>query len=221
MPEQQGAPGSRRKTARSQETTGKQETGGRRETSARRRDKILEAAVMCFLEKGYHQTGVRDIARRAGVSLGNLYNHFPGKHDVLAEIATLERSEIEPLLRLLAKPAPVLETLDRFIAAYAAYLAVPENIILTIEITSEAIRKPDIAEMFLGNRETLVAALASVLGRGLDDGDIRPIAEPSEMAKLILELIEGSAYRSVLGGSAIAEIGTGVRDFIFAAVRNP
>lgn len=49
---------------------------------AERRGRILEAAVMSFLENGYHQTGVRDIARRAGVSLGNLYNHFPGEHDV-------------------------------------------------------------------------------------------------------------------------------------------
>ena len=62
---------------------------------ARRREQILEAAVTCFIENGYHQTGVRDIARRAGISLGNLYNHFPGKHDVLAEIAALERATAE------------------------------------------------------------------------------------------------------------------------------
>jgi AcrR family transcriptional regulator len=48
-----------------------------------RRAHILEAALMSLLEKGYHQTGVRDIAKRAGVSLGNLYNHFSGKHAVL------------------------------------------------------------------------------------------------------------------------------------------
>jgi AcrR family transcriptional regulator len=48
-----------------------------------RRLHILDAAIACLSEKGYHQTGMRDIAKRAEVSLGNLYNHFPGKHDML------------------------------------------------------------------------------------------------------------------------------------------
>lgn len=232
MSKEQGGPEAGRETSTGRDSSGRDPSAGketstrresptRRESAARRREKILEAAVMCFLEKGYHQTGVRDIAKRAGVSLGNLYNHFPGKHDVLAEIATLERAETEPLLRLLAKPAPALETLEAFIEAYATYLAVPENIILTIEITSEAIRKPDIAAMFVGNREALVAALTDVIRRGLEDGDLRAIADPAQMAWLILELIEGSAYRSVLGGVAIAGISGSVRDFIFAAVRKP
>ena len=68
---------------------------------AKRRQHILEAAVMCILESGYHQTGVREIAKRAGVSLGNLYNHFSGKHEVLAEIAAVERKEMAPILALL------------------------------------------------------------------------------------------------------------------------
>ena len=45
-------------------------------TSARRKDAILAAAVSCIIQNGYHQTGVRDIAKKADVSLGNLYNYF-------------------------------------------------------------------------------------------------------------------------------------------------
>ena len=37
----------------------------REKATAKRRNQILEAAVMCFLERGYHQTGVRDIAAEA------------------------------------------------------------------------------------------------------------------------------------------------------------
>ncbi len=175
---------------------------------------------MCFLENGYHQTGVRDIARRAGVSLGNLYNHFPGKHDVLAEIAALERSELRPLLDLLADTSPAHAVLDRFINAYATYQAAPETIILTIELSSEAIRKPDIGALFLANRDELVSALASVIRRGVADGDFRAGPDAAETAQLVIELIEGSAYRSVLGEVPMRKIVGGVKDFIFAAVRN-
>ena len=193
----------------------------RRERAAEaRRRKILEAAVTCFLENGYHQTGVRDIARRAGISLGNLYNHFPGKHDLLAEIAALERSELDPFLELLAEPAPALGVLDKFVTAYATYLATPENIILAIEIGSEAIRKPDLGALFLANRNHLAAALAPVIARGVAEGALRADLDPSETSLLIIELIDGSAYRSVLGEVPARKILAGLKAFVFAAVRN-
>lgn len=191
----------------------------REKATAERRGRILEAAVMCFLENGYHQTGVRDIAKRAGISLGNLYNHFPGKHDVLVEIAALERAELQPILDLLAKPEPARAVLDDFVTTYATWLAKPETIILTIEITSEAIRKPDIGELFLANRNHLVTALAALIRRGVADGDFRAALDPDEAACLIAELIDGSAYRSVLGRMAIRDILPSLTDFIFAAVR--
>lgn len=192
----------------------------REKATNERRAKIMEAAMTCFLENGYHQTGVRDIAKRAGVSLGNLYNHFPGKHDVLAEIAALERVELAPILKLLAEPSPALEVLDRFVAAYATYLSAPENIILAIEITSEAIRKPDIGALFLANRGELVTALASVIERGVAGGDLRADLDPDEASQLIIELIDACAYRSVLGEVGMRKILAGVKDFVFAAVRN-
>lgn len=193
----------------------------RNKALAKRRRKILEAAVMCFLENGYHQTGVRDIATRAGVSLGNLYNHFPSKHDVLVEIAGLERDELVPFLKILAKTSSAPKVLDKFVTAYAKYLAAPENVILSIEITSEAIRKPDIADLFLENRDLLTSSLTSVLSRGAADGDLRPLSDPSDTAQLILELIEGSAARSMLSGVPMRKILGGVRDFISAAVLPP
>ena len=193
--------------------------GKREKAAAQRRAKILEAALICFLENGYHQTGVRDIAKRAGVSLGNLYNHFPGKHDVLVEIAAMERSNLEPFLKMLAKPASALIVLEKFIKAYANYLAAPENIILSIEISSEAVRKPDIGELFVANREELITALAALMQRGVEEGDFRKDLNPGEASQLIVELIEAGAYRSVLNEIAMRKILGGLKDFIFAAVR--
>ena len=195
------------------------ETGTpRTQSSARRRRKILEAAVMCFLENGYHQTGVRDIAKRAGVSLGNLYNHFPGKHDLLAEIAALEKSDLDPFLELLSDQAPARVVLERFIAAYSAYLSAPENVLLTTEIVSEAIRKPDIAEMFVKNRNLLVSAVTGVLVRGAAEGDFRSLQDPEETAHLVLALIDGGAYRGVLEDADRRRALAVLKEFINAAL---
>jgi AcrR family transcriptional regulator len=79
-----------------------------------RAQSVLAAAVALFSQFGYHGTSMRDIANRVGVGPGALYNHWPGKQDLLfylmdswlAELYNrllprLDRTE-EPTLRLRA-----------------------------------------------------------------------------------------------------------------------
>jgi AcrR family transcriptional regulator len=44
---------------------------------------ILEGACKIFLEKGYHLTTIRDIAKACGMSMGQLYHYIRSKDDVL------------------------------------------------------------------------------------------------------------------------------------------
>ncbi|MBO9445932.1 TetR/AcrR family transcriptional regulator [Ruegeria sp. R14_0] len=190
----------------------------RERSTAKRRNQILEAAVICFLERGYHQTGVRDIANKAGVSLGNLYNHFGGKHDVLVEIAMLERSDLDQFLGILESKAPGPTVLRKFMRAYAKYLAVAENVILTLEISSEALRQPDIAQLFMENRAKLTRALEAVVSRGIKDGDLRAVPDTFQTSQLVIEVLEGSAYRSVLSEKPMSRIIDGLEDFVFSSL---
>lgn len=43
------------------------------------RDRILQAALGVFSEKGYHRALVDDIVRASGTSKGAVYHHFPNK----------------------------------------------------------------------------------------------------------------------------------------------
>src|SRR5262245_9800854 len=47
--------------------------------SAATRDRILQAALQIFAEKGYHGAAVDDIVRRSQTSKGAVYHHFPNK----------------------------------------------------------------------------------------------------------------------------------------------
>lgn len=51
---------------------------GRRQPP-RRRDKILAAALACFLDKGYVATTIADIRAASGATTGSIYHFFPGK----------------------------------------------------------------------------------------------------------------------------------------------
>lgn len=48
-----------------------------------RRQEFLDAALELFLDKGFDETTVQNIAIRAGVASGTMYLYFPSKNDVL------------------------------------------------------------------------------------------------------------------------------------------
>jgi len=50
------------------------------------RDEILRAAYDLFLENGFHGASMRSIARRAGIALGGIYNHFSSKEEIFTTI---------------------------------------------------------------------------------------------------------------------------------------
>lgn len=50
------------------------------------KDKILNAAINLFSEKGYDGVGVDEIAAKAGIKGPSLYRHFKGKEAILWEI---------------------------------------------------------------------------------------------------------------------------------------
>lgn len=47
---------------------------------------IEDAAKELFIKQGFHATPMREIARRAEVSLGNLYNYYRTKEEILESI---------------------------------------------------------------------------------------------------------------------------------------
>src|SRR5262249_42507289 len=57
------------------------------ETKAETRQRILDAAQQLFAAGGFATSTTRDIANRAGISTGTLFNYFPSKEFVLAALA--------------------------------------------------------------------------------------------------------------------------------------
>lgn len=163
-----------------------------------RRLQILNAAIDCLVKKGFHNTGMRDIAKRAEVSLGNLYNHFPGKHDMLVGIAELEAEELSRFVEVLSGEEPALTTFSRFVEEYSAYTSNRDAAILNLEITAEAMRQQDVAKFFLQARASLTDALVALLRRGAIDGVFRASAASEETACFVLDLLESSAIRTLI-----------------------
>jgi AcrR family transcriptional regulator len=162
----------------------------RAQTTAARRAQLLEAALHCFVVKGFHQSSMRDIAAQAGMSLGNLYNHFENKSALVAEIAQMESTELAPLEVELAQQHG-RRGLLQFTQGYAALHQDPARLMLGAEVLSELLRQPALAEPFLATRNRLIMTLAAALSHARAQGELaQGIAAPA-LAALLLDAIEG------------------------------
>lgn len=184
-----------------------------------RKFEITQAAVICFLERGYHQTGVRDIARQAGISLGNLYNHFSGKDAVLAFIAELEGKELAGYIDLLSNPDDPRAAIEQFIDDYAVYVSHPENALLGVEILTEALRNPMIADVFDKNRNRLSDALVCCLNKGAEAGIFVPYDDPHAVACMMLDTLEGFGLRRLSDTTPNENGIRSIRTFIFNGLK--
>jgi AcrR family transcriptional regulator len=48
--------------------------------------RVMDAAVECFFDRGFAATTIREIASAADVPVGRIYEHFPSKYALLREI---------------------------------------------------------------------------------------------------------------------------------------
>lgn len=160
---------------------------------------ILQAALQCFLAKGFHQTSMRDIAQAAGVSLGNLYNHFPGKEAIILAVAVAESEELAPLLQRLAASEGERAQVLAFLQDFHALCRQPEWATLAVEVLAESARNPAVAEAFAANRRQLQAVLAEALQQVAQRERRRPVLAPALQAQVLLDAIESDALRRGLG----------------------
>lgn len=58
----------------------------KQDRSIQNRDKILDAGLKLFSEKGYYDTTTNEIAKVAGVSIGSLYSYFKDKDAIFLNI---------------------------------------------------------------------------------------------------------------------------------------
>lgn len=77
-----------------------------------RLDAPLAAALDAFLEVGYHGATMRDIARRAGLSVPGVYHHYPSKQQML--VAILDLAMVDLLGRSRAARAEGRDAVERF-----------------------------------------------------------------------------------------------------------
>ncbi|QEE46713.1 TetR/AcrR family transcriptional regulator [Rhizobium sp. WL3] len=79
------------------------------ERSIQRLEAILEAAVELFLEKGIAETTMSEVAQRAGISIGSLYQFFPQKAAVIKALHDRFSARLDGFIRQIFLGVDTLE----------------------------------------------------------------------------------------------------------------
>ncbi|MDB5776004.1 MAG: hypothetical protein JWP38_2137 [Herbaspirillum sp.] len=171
------------------------------------RQKLLEAGVTLFAEKGYHGTGVKDIVERAGVPKGSFYNYFDSKEAfgaaILRHYADDQAAEWKQYSREADSPDPLLALRSIYERITADYEACEDrcgcllgNFAGEIAQSSELCR--DAARHTV---EEWRVGFADYLRRGQDYGAVRRDIPADAMADLFWNAWEGSLLRMKLEDS--------------------
>ena len=134
------------------------------------RQRLLDAACEAFREEGY-QVSIDRIAARAQVARQTLYNHFPSKDALFAEVV---RHAIQSVLVTLDRDGAVRATLLAFSEAYREKILSTEGIAIFRTLTAQAPRCPALARQFFRQGpQTTRKRLAEYLARAMQQGQLK------------------------------------------------
>src|SRR5271156_1481739 len=162
-------------------------TGLRERQKLKRERRILKAAERMFARKGYAEVAMEDVAARAGLAVGTIYNYFPSKSALLLAIV---RRETESLL---ARGRKILDDPPRdAVAAACAFTEIflddftRDDRRLWRELFGAAIAEPTTVgrRLFEGDAR-LVSQLAALLEQYRRNGVLASDMEPLPAATVI------------------------------------
>lgn len=177
---------------------------------SQKREKILAVATQCFIETGFHGTGMAKICQAAGMSAGALYRYFPSKESMIESIVEQDRKYTVFLLEKIQQSENKATGLAAMMAEAVHMLANDRSYCqLCVEISAEASRNVAVANLLLSAEAELLEVLTAAVQQGQEMGHIKPTLAPKVTAQLLLTLGDGFigqfATKSNLKGKAIAQ----------------
>jgi AcrR family transcriptional regulator len=167
---------------------------------------ILASVHRAFMEKGFDGASMQDLAREAGMSVGNFYRYFPSKAAIVEAIITLDLQELERDFSAIIGSANPMQSLRDTIKQHVEDSLCNGEGQLWAEITAAAMRKPDIAAI-VGRMEIdithyLTTVFSITSGLTLAEA----VERFSGHAALVVLLVKASAMQACAKGSQRADL---------------
>ncbi|WP_417529178.1 TetR/AcrR family transcriptional regulator [Marinomonas shanghaiensis] len=126
--------------------------------SAQRKQCIIDAMEQHALTKGFHKASMSEIAKSAGLSVGQIYRYFAHKDDIIRELV---EQFTQKRLQFMASFLDKKDWLDRHFSE--ENLETHNMRVMHAEIQAEATRNPVIAEIHIESHSRLQDRAVGIL----------------------------------------------------------
>lgn len=131
-------------------------------TTDPRSAEILARVRLAFVEKGFDGASMQDLARSAGISVGNFYRYFPSKAAIIQALINVDHAEVlADFDTINQSPHPMAE-LRRMVHLRLNQDCAGPDLSLWTEIEAAARRNPDIGAAVHQMEAAISTALFSV-----------------------------------------------------------
>jgi AcrR family transcriptional regulator len=166
-----------------------------------RSHEILASIRQAFAEKGFDGASMQDLARAAGMSVGNFYRYFPSKMAIVQAMCGYDLAEIQAEFAEIEKAEEPMAALRARILAHFDEEQLKDGQ-LWAEITAAAIRKPEIGEAARQMEETIVTLLTTIFARVTGRPEAEARARYEGQCLMLVMLVKAMAMRTAQCGPA-------------------
>jgi len=160
----------------------------------RKREAILQAAIAEFRSSGFEITSMDRIAATAGVSKRTVYNHFPSKEELFAEILNRLWNNLTAEQDTAYHPEqPLREQLRTVLQAKLRMLADDNLLDLARIAIAATIHSPERAQGMVARMGEREEGLTGWIRQAQADGRLKPV-EPAFAAQQMHGLIKAFAF---------------------------
>ena len=138
-----------------------------------RKWEIVTAAAELFVKQGYHKTTVRQIATKAGLSMGGLYHHVHSKDSILSLVldsSQLKKSEFTELVKSSLTHMSATQAIRYAIEQHILIVNAMQDIYLFFFQEGKYLRREDLKIVLQGDTEW-INAYRLVLEKGCASGE--------------------------------------------------
>lgn len=157
---------------------------------------ILTAAKACFIEHGFHKTSTEMIRIKAGISSGSLFHYFPNKKAIVLAVVEAQRQETAAFMDMLASQPDMVAACKDFMDTIAHLAADTAECRLVLEISAEAARDEEVAALSRAGDRVLQAGIVTLIGQGIERGQIAPQITSFQLTSFIMVLVDGIFSRA-------------------------
>jgi len=190
---------------------------------ANRRDmrqrQILEAALQCFKEKGFHGTSMAEICKRAGMSPGHLYHYFSSKVELIEAIAEEDSRKAERNIASLMRNGDPVKALFKEMEGVWKHGQGIHGAI-NAEVLAEAAHNKRVSQIIRRRNNRIRGVLAETLEAAKKAGKVHPDLDPVGTASVLIALADGlSAAHDAHTGISIKRASAATRRFLERSLR--